>query len=118
MRCENLLQLLGTRIRTIRKKLGITQERLAELADLHTTHVSEIERGKVGSSICVYDAIAAAFDMTLSELVNIPGIPGGMGPAVDAGIIALLQQVGNLDKKQQKVFLETAKGILTGIQEI
>ena len=37
---------VGDRIRTLRQFKGMTQERLAELADLSTPYVSHIERGK------------------------------------------------------------------------
>ncbi|HTU79840.1 MAG TPA: helix-turn-helix transcriptional regulator [Solirubrobacteraceae bacterium] len=41
------LQTFGGNVRRLRKELGLTQQQLAEAADLHLTHVSKIER-----SIC------------------------------------------------------------------
>ena len=37
---------LGSRIKEARKKQGLTQEQLAERADLSTTHISNIENAK------------------------------------------------------------------------
>ena len=37
---------LGSRIKEVRKNQDLTQEQLAELADLSTTHISNIENAK------------------------------------------------------------------------
>ena len=41
----------GKKVREIRKDRGISQEKLAELAELDRTYVSEIENGKRNVSI-------------------------------------------------------------------
>jgi transcriptional regulator with XRE-family HTH domain len=41
----------GERLREIRRKKGVSQEALAELAGLHRTYVSSIERGERNISI-------------------------------------------------------------------
>lgn len=38
---------VGIRIKSIRKELKLTQEKLAERADLDTTYISEVENGKL-----------------------------------------------------------------------
>jgi transcriptional regulator with XRE-family HTH domain len=43
MDSEELLKLLGERIRTIRKARKISQERLAEISGLHPPYISDIE---------------------------------------------------------------------------
>ncbi len=42
----NIKSLLGKRIKEIRKKRGLTQEKLAELAGIETPSLSNIENGK------------------------------------------------------------------------
>lgn len=37
---------VGIRIKSIRKELKLTQEKLAEKADLDNTYISEVENGK------------------------------------------------------------------------
>jgi len=91
---------------------GITQERLAELADLNLSYLSEIERGQANVSLCIVNSIANALGITLSELLG--GIPGEI---INADFLALIQQVQGLDESQQKIFLKTAQGVLSGIRE-
>jgi transcriptional regulator with XRE-family HTH domain len=43
---SELLKIIGQRIRFIRKEKDMSQEKLAELADLHTNYVGAIERAE------------------------------------------------------------------------
>jgi len=43
--------ILGKNIKEIRKKLGLTQEELAEKLDVNFQYLSKVENGKVGISI-------------------------------------------------------------------
>lgn len=65
---RNELKLLGDRIRGFRKAKGLTQEKLAELADLHPTFVSEIETGKANYSIATLISISKALKVNPAEL--------------------------------------------------
>ncbi len=47
---DNLTEILGKRIRSLRQAKGISQERLAELSDLHSTYIGQIERGEKNPS--------------------------------------------------------------------
>jgi transcriptional regulator with XRE-family HTH domain len=51
-----------------RQKQGISQETLAEAADIHPTHVSLIERFERNPSINVAKALAKALGFSLAEL--------------------------------------------------
>ena len=62
-------RLLGDSIRNQRKNVGLTQERLAEQADLHHNYVGEIERGEKAVSVDVLVKIAAALKIPLRKLV-------------------------------------------------
>ena len=59
----------GTRLRSIRQERGISQEKLAELADLHRTYVSSIERGERNVSLVNIERLAAALGVTMAELM-------------------------------------------------
>ena len=61
---------IGSRIKAARENKKITQEELAALLDMSTTHISVIERGvvklgrvKSGSSFFVFSASSTLFDM-------------------------------------------------------
>ena len=55
---------VGIRIKSIRKELKITQEKLAERADLDTTYISEVENGKRNITIVSLQKILVALDQT------------------------------------------------------
>ena len=66
----SLLRSLGKRIRELRKARGISQERLAELADVHENHIRRIERGEANPSYLVALRIARALRVKPSELID------------------------------------------------
>jgi transcriptional regulator with XRE-family HTH domain len=59
---------LGTRLRELRDARELTQEELGERAGCTWHYVSSIERGRKGATTDTLAAIAAALDITLSEL--------------------------------------------------
>ena len=63
-------KILGQAIRRQRLKCGLTQERLAEAADLHWTYVSGIERGIRNVSIVNLSHIATALGVRVRQLVK------------------------------------------------
>lgn len=50
----------GQNVRKYRILKGLSQERLAELADLHTTYISSVERGRRSISLKNIQSIAQA----------------------------------------------------------
>ena len=65
-----VLRALGKRIRELRKGRGDSQERLAELADIHENHLRRIEGGTANPSYLVLVRIARAFGLSVSELLR------------------------------------------------
>jgi transcriptional regulator with XRE-family HTH domain len=59
----------GERLRHLREKAGISQEKLAELAGLHRTYVSSVERGKRNISLVNIERLAEALDVPLRALM-------------------------------------------------
>jgi transcriptional regulator with XRE-family HTH domain len=60
---------IGKRIQEQRVKLGITQEKLAEIIDLTVGHLSGIENGKTKFSFQTLINIANALDVTTDMLL-------------------------------------------------
>jgi transcriptional regulator with XRE-family HTH domain len=56
-------------MRRIRKAKELTQEKVAEAADLHPNYVSSVERGERNISICNIERIAKALGVPMAELV-------------------------------------------------
>jgi transcriptional regulator with XRE-family HTH domain len=59
----------GEAIRAYRKKAGLTQERLAERADLHHNFIGEVERGNMECSLTSMVKIAKALGVRVRDLV-------------------------------------------------
>ena len=61
---------IGRRIRGARKRLNMTQEKLAELTGLSVPHLSNIENGKTKLSLPALVAIANTLESSLDALVH------------------------------------------------
>lgn len=61
---------LGSRIQKLREKQKMTQEKLAEKADLSKNYLSELERGIRKGRLDVYYRIAYALGISLDVLVD------------------------------------------------
>lgn len=59
----------GRVIRRLRKKAGIAQEKLADLAGLHRTHVSLIERGELAPGLLVIQKLATTLGVSMARLM-------------------------------------------------
>jgi transcriptional regulator with XRE-family HTH domain len=66
---EDVLVRFGKRLREVRQAAGVSQEKLAELAGLHRTYVSSVERGLRNISLVNIDKLARALKVTLAELM-------------------------------------------------
>jgi transcriptional regulator with XRE-family HTH domain len=67
---EDLRPAFGRRVRTLREKRGISQEQLAESAQLHWTYVSGIERGVRNPGLNTLGRLARALGISLSKLLS------------------------------------------------
>lgn len=67
---DDVRRALGRRVRELRKKLKLSQEQLAERADLHWTHISGVERGQWNISLTTICKIANGLSVPLSELFD------------------------------------------------
>jgi transcriptional regulator with XRE-family HTH domain len=63
----------GLAVRRAREAKGLTQEKLAERADLDSTYISGIERGVRNASLLSLIRLAKGLRISLSELCE--GVP-------------------------------------------
>ena len=63
-------KIIGETIRSYRKKRGLSQEHLSELADLHPNHLGEVERGETFVSLLALIRIAKALKVRVRDLVK------------------------------------------------
>ena len=57
---------VGKRIKELRNKLGISQEELADIAELDRTYITSVECGKRNISIVNVEKLANALNVSLS----------------------------------------------------
>jgi transcriptional regulator with XRE-family HTH domain len=60
----------GKAVRELRLAKGISQEKLAELADIHRTYVGDVERGTRNIALVNMTRLAAALGVPLSKLIE------------------------------------------------
>ena len=67
---ETSLVRLGEDIKHFRKECGLSQEKLAELANLHRTYVGGVERGERNISLLNLVRLANALEVSVADLVE------------------------------------------------
>ena len=65
--CE-IIEILGSNIRNLRKECGWTQEKLAEKADISVPFMTQIELGRKSASLEVIEKIAKALGVSYEML--------------------------------------------------
>jgi len=67
----DILVQFGHKVRQRRQSLGISQERLAELAGVHRTYVGMIERGEKNITLRNIAKFAKALGISINELMKL-----------------------------------------------
>jgi transcriptional regulator with XRE-family HTH domain len=74
---DTLQQQFGNLIRRRRLAIDLGQEKLADKAGIHRTHISLLERGKRMPSLMVIKKLAAALETTMASLMEeLEGVGG------------------------------------------
>src|SRR5581483_313329 len=64
-----LLRAVGSMIRSLRRERGLSQEALADLANIDRSYMSSVERGLRNISVLNIARIAAALNVPLRDLI-------------------------------------------------
>lgn len=67
---DDILRIFANNVRKERQKLGISQERLAELSGLHRTYIGSVERCEKNITLISAQKIANALKLDLSYLLQ------------------------------------------------
>lgn len=70
MKNNDTIKKLGQKIRIERQKRKMSQEKLAELADLNRNFVGMIERGETNLTVKKLENIANVFNMDIMDLFS------------------------------------------------
>jgi transcriptional regulator with XRE-family HTH domain len=70
MKKREILLKFGKKVREERKKLGYSQEVLAEKAGVHRTYIGMIERGEKNITLANIQRVSKALKIKISELTK------------------------------------------------
>jgi transcriptional regulator with XRE-family HTH domain len=65
---DDLRPVFGQRLRDLRRQAQLSQEEVAHRARLHSTYLSDLERGRQTPTLDVINRLATALKVTLAEL--------------------------------------------------
>jgi len=83
-RAREVMQQLGGNVQRLRRKRGLTQQRLAELAGLDLSYTQRVERGRINVTLGTLVTFADALEVPPSALLRLgkaPLIRRGRPPA-------------------------------------
>ena len=66
---DDISVIVGLNIRKVREDKGLSQEDLADLADLHRTYIGQVERGEKNLTIRSLERIAKALGNNIKDLL-------------------------------------------------
>lgn len=64
----NIKQKLGNNLKRLRLEKGLSQEKLALMAEVDRTYIPSIEKGERNISIVIVEKLAIALDVPIHEL--------------------------------------------------
>lgn len=105
---SDIAMIVGERIQAYRKKVDMTQERLAEKSGIHHTYIGQLERGEKNATLETIEKVARALELpfeTLFEAIII----------ADAGNTTakeVYQLIATQPEKDQQFFQEIIKKVL------
>jgi transcriptional regulator with XRE-family HTH domain len=74
-RVNHVRKALGTRIRSLRKERGWSQEALGERSALSGKFIGEVERGEKSISVDSLYRVSVALKIALRKLIDLPARP-------------------------------------------
>lgn len=105
---SQLTSQIGERLRSLRLSAGLTQEGLAERADLHTTYIGQLERGEKNATIETVCKLADALNVPAARLfAHLPGPAGQPSPAEE-----IYQLVQECPPREQQALLVLLRQLL------
>ena len=66
----DIKQMIGSRIKELRTRKGLTQEQLSEKMDINPKYLSSIERGKENPTLATLIKLAESLEVDLGDIFN------------------------------------------------
>lgn len=67
---SEILEEFGRKVQRCRERLGISQEKLAERANVHRTYIGTVERGETNITLINLHKIADALNVGVEQLIK------------------------------------------------
>ena len=105
----------GKKLKQIRRSRGLTQSKLAELADVHEKHISKLETGFYRPSFDTLNKILKVLDINAQDLgFNFENISGNDNPFY----IKSMQILNNASEQELEYYYGVLKQAQKGIDII
>jgi transcriptional regulator with XRE-family HTH domain len=100
----DILQIVGRRVRDLRKQKGLSQEQLGELAGVHFTYIGKVERAEKNVSLLNLEKIALALKVTIFDLFIYGSNLRVEQNDKDVLLNQIIQQLNSLNKSDLRKF--------------
>ena len=117
MKKNTLLKSLGSSIRDARKKKGLTQEELAEKADVNPKFLGKVERAETNISLVMLSKVCDGLGVSLCEVLAFTAMDKKMLKLGDLGT-EFWKLVQHKDTEVMRLSVQVFKDILQGIEKL
>lgn len=104
---------IGDNIKRIREDKGMTQQQVADLANMHRSNYSKVESGQRELSVAALNKIARYFNITLDELVNMEGSVPQEVTIEDKTTVEQVKLIQELDPDDKSMIFKMIDTLLT-----
>lgn len=91
--------------------MGMTQEQLAELSEMHPTFISHIERGKVCVSAFGIFSIATALKMRVGDIICVD--EQKLDENFELKLLEIIHELRRKNPEQRQMYLAAMNGMLS-----
>lgn len=99
----------GNRIRALRREHGLSQEALANAAEITPAYLGQVERGQKNPTVLTIERICDALNISLAVFFS-EAVP--LIPADDEVEKQILGQLNMLSHEEKNIVLQTIKGVM------
>jgi transcriptional regulator with XRE-family HTH domain len=104
---------LGEKIKTLRKRQGLSQEELAERVEINSTHLSRLETGKYQPSIDVLKRLAEALEVSADHLLSAEAEEPAEVHIRNKPLADRIRLIDSLEESDQQALIQVIDSMLT-----
>jgi len=104
---------LGEKIKTLRKRHGLSQGDLAEQVEINSSHLSRLETGKYQPSIDVLKRLAEALEVSADYLLSEDAEEAAEVRIQNKPLAERIRLIDSLEKSDQQALIQVIDSMLT-----